>query len=200
LDEPLGQLAAACRKNNILLVVTADHGMCFPGTKGKGGHSSEKYMNRSESLRIPLVFLGPGVEEMNLGGHWSETDIAPTVIHLLNISINRSWEGKTLPIQESYNLLVVGAPEGVSIWKGDELLANATGDHEYNFRGLARGLYTIKSGGRSWEVLMNQDHRLDLADKATLPSNTKRILGVILILAINLVGILVIIRIIRIQK
>jgi hypothetical protein len=85
----------------------------------------------------------------------------------------------------------------VSLWIEEELLANATGDHEYNFQGLARGLYTIKSGGRSWEVLMNQDQRLDLAGKATLPSNTKKILGVILILAINLVGIFVIIRIIR---
>ena len=47
---------------------------------------------------------------------------------------------------------------------------------------------------------MNQDQRLDLAGKAALPSNTKKILGVILILAINLVGILVIIRIIRKEK
>jgi 2,3-bisphosphoglycerate-independent phosphoglycerate mutase len=197
LDAPIGRLAEACRKNNILLVVTADHGMSFPSTKAKGGHSAEKYMNRSESLRVPLVFFGPGVEELNLGGHWSETDIAPTVIRLLNISINQSWEGKTLPIQDSYDLLVVGAPGGVSLWERDELLANATGDHEYNFRGLARGLYTIKSGERSLEVLMNQDQRLDLAGKAALPSDTKKIMGVILILVINLVGILVIIRIIR---
>jgi hypothetical protein len=80
------------------------------------------------------------------------------------------------------------------------LLANASGDHEYNFRGLARGLYTIKSGESSWEVPVNQDKRLDLAGKAALPSNTKRILGVILILAINLIGVLVIIRIIRKEK
>jgi hypothetical protein len=94
----------------------------------------------------------------------------------------------------------VGAPGDVSLWEGDELLANATRDHEYNFQGLARGLYTIKSGGRSWEVLVNQDQRLDMAGKAALPSNTKRILGVILIMAINLIGILVIIRIIRKEK
>ena len=200
LDAPIGRLAEACRKNDILLVVTADHGMSFPNSKAKGGHSAEKYMNRSESLRVPLVFLGPGVEELNLGGHWSETDIAPTVIRLLNISTNQSWEGKTLPIQDSYDLLVVGAPGGVSLWEGDELLANATGDHEYNFRGLARGLYTIKSGEKSRDVLVNQDQRLDLADKAALPNNTKRILGVILILVINLVGVLVIIRIIRKEK
>jgi hypothetical protein len=200
LDAPIGRLAEACRENNILLVVTADHGMSFPSMKGKGGHSSEKYMNRSESLRIPLVFLGPGVEELNLGGHWSETNIAPTVIRLLNITINQTFEGKSLPIKKSYDLLVVGAPGGVSLWEGDKLLANASGDHEYNFRGLARGLYTIKSGESSWEVPVNQDKRLDLAGKAALPSNTKRILGVILILAINLIGVLVIIRIIRKEK
>ena len=68
LDVPLGRLAEICRQNNVLLVVTADHGMVFPSATGKGGHSAEKYAAQQESLRVPLVFLGPGVEELNLGG------------------------------------------------------------------------------------------------------------------------------------
>jgi hypothetical protein len=196
LDEPLGALAEACRKNNVLLVITADHGMVFPSTKGKGGHSADKYAARPEALRVPLVLSGPGVEELNLGGRWSEMDIAPTVLDLLNVSQNLSQEGRSLPIRESYDLRVTGAPAGLTLWRGEEMLANGTTGGEYNFRGLQRGLYTLKAGGQSVQVLVNGDKTMDLAGKtAPMSSNAKKILGVIMILAINLAGLAIIIRI-----
>lgn len=198
LDVPLGKLAETCRKNSVLLVITADHGMVFPSMKGKGGHSADKYAARPEAVRVPLTFTGPGVEELNLGGRWSEMDIAPTVLDILNISSNLTNEGRSMPLRESYDLRVLGAPAGLTLWRGEERLANGTGDDEYNFRGLKRGLYTLKTGGESWQVLVNGDQIVDLAGKTTpMSSNTKKILGVILILVINLVGILIIIRIIR---
>ena len=196
LDVPLGRLAQACRKNNVLLAVTADHGMCFPSTEGKGGHSAEKYAARQESLRIPLVFLGPGVEELNLGGRWSEADIAPTVLDILNISSNFTAEGKSLPIREGNDLRVTGAPAGVELWRGEEQLANGSAG-ECRFRGLPRGLYSLKAGGKEWQVLVNGDATMDLAGKAAMPGGSKKILGVILILAINLAGIAIIVRIWR---
>ena len=195
LDEPLGQLKEACRKNNVLLVITADHGMCFPDTKGKGGHSADKYAGRLESRRVPLVFKGPGVEELNLGGRWSEMDIAPTVLSLLNISSNLTAEGNPLPISEGYNLRVAGAPAGVELWRGEELLANGISGGDYNFRGLPLGLYTLKSGGKSWQALVNGDKMIDLAGKAATGGDMKKMIGIIIILAINLVGIALIIRI-----
>lgn len=198
LDAPLGHLKEACRKNSVLLVITADHGMVFPSTKGKGGHSADKYAARPEALRVPLVLFGPGVEELNLGGRWSEMDIAPTVLSLLNVSLNLTAEGNPLPIREGYNLRVAGAPAGLTLWRGAEQLANGTRGGEYNFRGLERGLYTLKAGGQSVPVLVNGDQIVDLAGKtAAMPGSMKKILGVIMILAINLVGVLVIIRIIR---
>jgi hypothetical protein len=198
LDAPLGALAEACRKNNVLLVITADHGMVFPSTKGKGGHSKDLYATKPEAVRVPLVLFGPGVEEMNLGGRWSEMDIAPTVLNILNISSNLTNEGRSMPLRESYDLRVTGAPAGLTLWRGEERLANATGDDEYNFRGLERGLYTLKAGGQSVQVLVNGDQTMDMAGKtAPMSGNTKRILGVIMILTINLVGVVVILRIIR---
>jgi hypothetical protein len=192
LDKPLGKLAEACRRNGVLLVVTADHGMSFPAAKGKGGHSAPKYADRLESLRVPLVLSGPGVEEMNLGGQWSEVDIAPTVLDLLNISQNISSEGRSLPIRESYDLHVVGAPGAVSLYRNGSLLANASGNEDHNFRGLARGVYTISIGVASREVLVNEDLTLEMTGKAALPGDVKRIIGIILIMTINLVGILLI--------
>jgi len=199
LDRPLGRLAEACRENNVLLVVTADHGMCFPSARGKGGHSADKYMGRLESLRVPLVFFGPGVEELNLAGKWSEVDIAPTVLDMLNVSEseNQSWEGERIPLKQGFDLRVVGAP-GVALYRGETLLANATGDGECNFRGLARGLYSLRTGERSWQVLMNGDRTLDLTEKTAPPlGGMKKIVGVILILVINLIGAAVIVWIWR---
>ncbi len=45
---------------------------------------------------MPLVVQGPGIEELNLGGQWSEMDVAPTVLALLDVSSNTSSEGVAL--------------------------------------------------------------------------------------------------------
>jgi arylsulfatase A-like enzyme len=198
LDAPLGALAETCRKNNVLLVITADHGMVFPSTKGKGGHSKDLYAARPEAVRVPLVILGPGVEDLNLGGRWSEMDIAPTVLNILNISPDLTREGRSMPLRESYNLRVTGAPASVELWRGEERLANGSASGDYSFRGLPRGLYALKAGGETLQVLVNGDQIVDLAGKtAPMSGSMKKILGVVLILVINLVGILIIIRIIR---
>ncbi|VVB71501.1 2,3-bisphosphoglycerate-independent phosphoglycerate mutase [uncultured archaeon] len=195
LDAPLGRLAEACHRSDALLVVTADHGMCFPAAKGKGGHSANKYSSRLEALRVPLVFLGAGVEELNLAGRWLEMDTAPTVLSLLNISSNLMTDGKPLPIREGFDLRVTCAPSGMELWRGEERLANASGDDEYCFRGLERGAYTIKAGGKSWTAHVSGDTSMDLAGKAAPGGEMKKIIGIILILAINLAGIAIIVRI-----
>lgn len=199
LDAPLGNLTETCRRNGVLLVVTADHGMVFPGVQGRGAHASPKYAERLEALRIPLVFSGPGVDELNLGGRWSQMDIAPTVMSLLGISRNVSWEGRPIPVKESYNLRLVGSPGEVALYHGGEIVANASGGSEHNFEGLPRGLYTVKAGGKSLDVLVNGDVLLDLTEKgpALIQADTKKILAIILILAINLIGIVSIIRIVK---
>ena len=196
LDEPLGRLGEVCRKNNVLLAVTADHGMVFPSETGKGGHSAEKYASRMEALRVPMVFSGPGVEELNLGGRWSEMDLAPTVLSILNISSELISEGQSMPIREGYMLSVTGAPAGLSLWQGEKQLAKACGS-ECRFLGLHSGLYTLKADGIERTVVVNGDQTIDLVGKPTASSSTKKMLGVILILAINLGGIAMIIRIWR---
>ncbi len=202
LDAPLGNLSETCRRNGVLLVVTADHGMVFPGKKGKGGHASPKYAERLEALRVPLVFSGPGVEELNLGGRWEQVDIAPTLMSLLGITRNASWEGRSMPVKESYSLYVVGAVGEVSLYMDGEMVTNSTRANEYNFDGLQRGLYAVKSGGKSLDVVINGDQLIDLTEKgpSQIQAETKKIVGIILIMVINLAGILIIIRIMRKSK
>ena len=100
-----------------------------------------------------------------------------------------------MPAAQSYDLRVTGAPAGLELWRGEEQLAEGSAAGEYRFLGLARGLYTLRAGERVWEVLVNGDAAMDLAGKAGLPGGIKKILGTILILAINLAGIALIFRI-----
>ena len=195
LDEPLGKLAETCRKKHVLLVVTADHGMVFPNREGKGGHSAEKYADRLEARRVPLVFLGPGVEELNLGGSWSETDIAPTLLSLLNISAGLTGNGKEMPVAESFRLAVSGAPEDLALWQGEERLAEGSAG-QCIFWGLSRGAYALRAGEKEWPVTVNGDVAVDLG-KPGLGEGWKRSVGVVLILVINLVGAFALVRIWR---
>ncbi len=199
LDAPLGNLTKACRKNGVLLVVTGDHGMAFPSKKSKGGHASSKYAERLESLRVPLVFFGPGVEELNLGGRWSQVDIAPTVLGLLGIYRNTSWEGRSMPVKECCSLRVVGAPGDVALYRGGTLVARSGAGVKHNFEGLSRGLYVVKAGGKSLDVLVNGDQVVDLSEAGPgqVPADTRKVLGIIAIAAINLIGIALIIRILK---
>ncbi len=158
----------------------------------------------AEALRVPLVFFGPGVEEMNLAGRWSQVDIAPTIVDLLGLSENMTWEGRLMPVKKSYGLRIVSAPGDVALYRGGVLVANSSAGAEHDFRGLSRGLYTIKAGGETLEVLVNGDLLVDLAQSgnaqvrdSTKNMNAKTMMGIILILAINLTGIAFIVRIAR---
>lgn len=202
LDAPLGRLAEACQRNGIVLVVTADHGMSFPAPgKSKGAHASGKYSSRLESLRIPLVVRGPGVDNLSLSGVWSQVNIAPTLLGLLGIQENLS-ESAGIPLKKSYNLRVTGAKGEVAIYRGEDLVANASGE-EIIFKGLPRGIYTIRSSSTPAQICLNGDKmlNLNLAEKSApggwLPQDLRKLIGPALILIINLIGVAVIVRIVR---
>lgn len=200
LDSPLGRLEDVCRRHKVLLAVTADHGMSFPDEKGKGGHSAAKYSDRLESLRMPLAIFGPGVDELNLGGICFEEEIAPTILDLLDLPQNLS-SARPLPLKDSYNLRVINAPGKVSLYRGEELVVNASADKEYIFKGLQRGLYRLECGSKFLDICINGDRVVDLSDSGRPSSfDLRMVLGIILIVAINLAGILLIIRIIRKDK
>lgn len=206
LDLPIGRLASVCKESGLILAVTADHGMVFPSLNGQGGHSAEKYSNRPEALRVPLVFLGPGIADVNLGGHWSETDIAPTIERLLNLSDDPFSGERTLPVSESLELRIFGAPAGLSIFRGEKSLASCIDGGVCRFSGLLRGRYLLRAGRETWEVQLNGDQVLDLTqrsggdqalvDRALVDrTGLKKLFAVILILAINLTGAIMIIGI-----
>jgi hypothetical protein len=194
LDAPLGKLKEACLERDAVLLITADHGMAFPD-EGKGGHASSAYASRLESLRIPLVVFGPGIEELNLGGIRFQEEIAPTVLSLLGLPQNLSISSRPLPLRETYQLKVLGASGELDLLRGGEVLANVSGKEDHVFLGLKRGNYTLSSRGGSQEICINGDQVIVLSEEAD--GHWRQILGVILILAINLAGIAMIVRIVR---
>lgn len=98
-------------------------------------------------------------------------------------------------MRETYQLKVLGASGEIDLLRGGEVLANVSGDESYVFSGLKRGSYTLKSSGGSQEICINGDQVIVLSEEAD--GHWRQILGAILILAINLAGIAMIIRIVR---
>jgi hypothetical protein len=88
-------------------------------------------------------------------------------------------------------------PRGLALWRGEEQLADGSAG-ECCSCGLSRGQYRFKAEGRVWQVTVNGDTAMELAGKeAPLGSGMKKMIGIILIMAINLAGIAIIARIWR---
>jgi hypothetical protein len=80
------------------------------------------------------------------------------------------------------------------------LLASPLTTASFSLQRLARARISARavqpqSGGKEWAVLVNGDAAMNLAGKAAPQGDWKRIIGIILILAINLIGIAIIVRI-----
>ncbi|MEM2096802.1 MAG: alkaline phosphatase [Methanothrix sp.] len=196
LDVGLGELVRACRERGVLLIVTADHGMSFKGSRG--GHAGENYSNCLESLRIPLIAIGPGVDDVVLGGKWSQADIAPTLLALLGIEGDLAMsDGRSLPIRRTYTLRVeLPRPGSVEVRRNGSVIAGESGSSSYKFRGLERGVYDLYLNGHLRSIVLSDDTTVDLRESSSgvVP---RWLLGSLLILAINVCGIAVILRLLR---
>jgi hypothetical protein len=209
LDAPLGRLVEACESESVLLLVTADHGMSFPSGKGKGGHSSSKYSSQPESLSVPAVFMGPGVDDIVISGHWSEVDLGPTLLDLLKMETALPLsEGRAIPVSKLSDLTVeIGRVGEVEVRTGSDLVARATGDSRYIFRNLERGTYSVVSGDRMARLHLSGDQTIDMSKKPPtslfdlispiFEPEKRKYVAAFLIMAVNGVGALLIYGIIR---
>ncbi|MHC1631898.1 MAG: alkaline phosphatase family protein [Methanotrichaceae archaeon] len=214
LDAPLGNLIQTCQENHVILLVTSDHGMYFPSNLGRGG-CNFKYSSKMECLRVPAVFFGPGVDDFVLAGDWSQADLAPTLLDLLDLPQGLLLaEGSPMPVRERYDLEVRTINiDKINLYRNGDLVAKASGDSHYLFRRLERGAYTVESDKQMASVCMNGDQFLDLASdrfsfsdvihnlhitRPDLPKKwSQKLMGAIMILVINLIGVVMIFRIIK---
>jgi arylsulfatase A-like enzyme len=96
MDEELGELVRQLERNGLLddtlLVVLSDHGeeLSEHGTIGHG-HSL-----RPELLRVPLLFVGPGIAPARLDDEAALADVLPTVLELLGLEAPQGLDGRSL--------------------------------------------------------------------------------------------------------
>ncbi|WNY24745.1 sulfatase-like hydrolase/transferase [Methanolapillus millepedarum] len=153
LDRDLETLWNKCKKNNLFLAVTADHGMSFETLDKKGGgHSSGKYAKSTEATTIPFIVWGPNVKKGTVyAGETGQDDIAATFLSLFGISESpRFSNGNVLPAKEKVTLsLEFPGAENVQIQHSGREIISASGYSKYVISGMEPGSYTVKWSGES---------------------------------------------------
>ena len=214
-DEAVMKLYQSCVDHHLLFILTADHGMGFSASgAAHGGHASEKYAKHPESQLVPLVFSGSGVAAgiIESGG---QDDIAPTLLRQMGMP-DISCDGSPLPVGRYADLRVITDPDADVEVRGCGGVIRGTSDSEFLFRGLdANCNYTVLVTGDGetdeYEIFLDSDRVIDrsAAGRAlvsdpyeqvekTQKNDQKNVLWIAVpIIMINLVGILLIIKIMR---
>jgi glucan phosphoethanolaminetransferase (alkaline phosphatase superfamily) len=101
LRQSLELLSSKGYLQDALVVITSDHGEML-GEYGEIAHAKTVH---EQVLQLPLLLLqfGQNVTPMTKNNIGSQVDIAPTILHELNMPIPKTWHGFPLQIQNDRN-------------------------------------------------------------------------------------------------
>jgi 2,3-bisphosphoglycerate-independent phosphoglycerate mutase len=198
LDRDFYQLYKTASENRIAIFFTADHGMSFAKRDARrGGHSSDKYSSRQESLRIPFVIISPNARSGVVEGDYKQEDIAPTILNVLDLPNHLQYaNGRSINIKNYASIFVKADNEyQVSLWNDGQKLSERK-DSELIFAGLPLNtIYTLKASGTDntyeEQMFLDSDKNFDFYREESVLNN-RRILAIILISIVMLAGFLVI--------
>ncbi|MFC1786568.1 alkaline phosphatase family protein [Halobacteriota archaeon] len=198
LDKDIYSLYQTCLENDLIFIITADHGMAFDLTeRGRevGGHASEKYAKTLEAQRVPLIINGPNIRKYVINGTYGQEDIAPTLLSGLDVmNLLPYSEGNIIPVKKYANLRVVtDQPADVIVKKGDLTVAFAFGD-DITFFGLFPGNYTIRVSSYEENLNLDSDKIVEIQNSGT---DYRVIIATAMISVVMLGGLLIIRRIMR---
>lgn len=91
VDKCVGEIVAKCLKENISVLLTADHGNCDQMIH-EDGSSHTAHTN----VPVPFCLVHPQLENSNLARNSSQLalkDIAPTVLHILGYNKPKNFQG-----------------------------------------------------------------------------------------------------------
>jgi len=95
-DKQIGRIVNALDEEGILddtlVVIAGDHGEEL-GEHGEYGHRFRFY---DECINVPIIFYNPLFKEKKITGLSDLSDIAPTILDLLNIQIPETYIGQSL--------------------------------------------------------------------------------------------------------
>ena len=197
LDRDLYPLYTTAKENNIALFFTADHGMSFAAKNAKrGGHSSEKYSVRQESLKVPLVITSSNTVTGIFNGEYRQGDIAPTLLSVLDLPYNLQYaDGKPINVKKYATIFVKADKEySVSLWNDGQKVSESSGS-ELIFAGMPLNTnYTIKAVGadktHEEKLFLDSDKMLELNSGRGL--DYRGVIAIILILIVIIGGLLII--------
>ncbi len=200
LDRDIFPLYRTASENNIALFLTADHGMSFAKKNARrGGHSSEKYSSRQESLKIPLAIMSSNTVPRILNEEYGQQDLAPAILSVLDLPNSLQYtDGKPINIKNYASIFIKTDTEySVSLWNGDQKVSENSGS-EIIFTGLPLNTnITLRAtgNGETYEkyLYLNSDKQFNFNYKNGL--NYRGYITIILILIINITGLIIIKRI-----
>ncbi len=196
-DRDFYPLYTTARENNIALFFTADHGMAFAaGNAKRGGHSSEKYAKMQESLRIPLAIMSPNTVTELVKGEYSQQDIAPTILSVLDLPYNLRYAGGSPVNVKKYATIFIKADKEyrVSLWNTGQKVSESSG-MELIFAGIPLNTnYTLKAAGidKTHEETLFLDSDKMIEFKSDRGLDYRGIIAIILIAVVIIGGLLVI--------
>jgi hypothetical protein len=206
LNRDFFTLYRTASENNIAIFFTADHGMSFAVKNARrGGHSGDKYVNRDESLRIPLVIISPNTVSGTISGKYGQEDIAPTILSVLDLPNHLQYnDGVTIPVKNYASVFIkTDSQYSVSLWNGTQKEKEIAGD-DLAFTGLPLySNYTLKakgSGGDFEEKLfLDSDKQFNFKEnKAGIGGmgmmGSRKMIAIFLILLVNIIGLAIIKR------
>ena len=203
IDADLYPIYKTALDNNIAIFITADHGMSFATLNARrGGHSSEKYSTKLESVRIPLVILSPNTITGVIGGEYGQEDIAPTLLSVLDLPPNLQYaDGNAINVKKYASIFVRSDPKyQVSLWNNGQKVSQRS-DSELIFSGLPlNSSYTLKATGDGLnfeeKVSLDSDKHFNFIKPDSGSSISNRgLIAIILILIVNILGLIIIRRI-----
>jgi len=96
VDAALGKVFDHLKENGLgdstLVVLTGDHGESL----GQHGEKTHGFFAYNSTLRVPLIFAGPGLAPGLATDYVSHVDIFPTICDLLGVAKPRSLQGLSL--------------------------------------------------------------------------------------------------------
>jgi tetratricopeptide (TPR) repeat protein len=134
----LSSLSSEGRLDDAIIVITADHGEGL----GRDGEWTHGYYTNDSTMRIPLLFAGyggaslPFIAEDSTNQNSSIVDVAPTLLQLLNLESEISFDGKSLfngqpedrevlmeslqPALEYGAMPIFAVTDGEQVWDDDQ--------------------------------------------------------------------------------
>ncbi len=202
LDRDFYHLYKTARENNIALFLTADHGMSFALKNARrGGHSTDKYSSRPESLRIPLVITAKNIESGIINGEYGQEQIAPTLLSVLDLPNDLQYaDGSSINVKNYASVYVASDGESrISLWNNGEKVTEQVAS-ELIFSGLPlNSSYTLKASGQNGiqeeKLFLDSDKKFNFNVNTSSGMSDRRLSAIILITILNASGLMIIKRI-----